>query len=665
MEADFSGYATKAGLKCSDGRVILPDAFKHQDTKQVPLVWQHGHTDPQNVLGHVLLENREDGVYCYGFLNGSEKAKHAGTLLDHKDIKHLSIWANELIERGGKVLHGVIREVSLVLSGANPGALIESVTIRHSDGDESVLEDEAIIYTGLEIEHSVSDEANEEEDDLELQHAAAADMTVQDVYDSMSDVQKQVLHFMIGQALQDAQDNMQQSDVKENELKQDNMDSTDSEKEGTTEMAHHNVFEKDKATTDKFVLSHDAMKGIIEDAKKRGSLRDAVEDYAAANLAHGIDDIDILFPEAQNVNAAAPEWNKRRTEWVARVLDGARKSPFSRIKTLWADLTEDEARAKGYIKGTLKKEEFFAVARRVTTPTTVYKKQKLDRDDVVDITDFDVVAWLKGEMRLMLDEEIARAILFGDGRDVASEDKINEGNIRPIMSDHPLYVTTLNVNVLDASSSYTEIIDAIILNRHEFKGTGLPTFFTTETYIAQFLLLKDTTGRRLYKDLGEIAAELRVAEIVPVEAMESQTDLVGIMVNMSDYVLGATAGGQVSMFEDFDIDYNQQKYLIETRLCGALTKLRSAIVVKVTASASVAVVPTAPTYDAEAGEVTIHDTSGVIYKNAETDATLTNGGGPYTVAAGDTLSVVAEPDTNKHFATSAGTYWTFRNRNEA
>jgi hypothetical protein len=656
MEADFSGYATKAGLKCSDGRVIFPDAFKHQDTKQVPLVWQHGHTDPKNVLGHAVLEHRQDGVYCYGFFNGSDQATHSKELLTHGDIKHLSIWANELIERGGKVLHGVIREVSLVLSGANPGALIESVTIRHSDGDTIVLEDEAIIYTGLEIEHAaISEQDSEEEDEEdELAHAAAGDETIQDVYDSMSDKQKQVLHFMIGQAIQDAQDQADQ-------MQQDNMASNDSEKEGTTEMPQtHNIFEKDESKApDKHVISHSDMEGIVADARQNGSLRQAVKNYA---LSHGIDDIEILFPEARAVGNT-PEWNKRRTEWVAKVIDGARKSPFSRIKTLSADITEDEARAKGYIKGNLKKEEFFSVARRITSPTTIYKKQKLDRDDVIDISDFDVVAWLKGEMRLMLDEEIARAILFGDGRDIASDDKINEQCIRPIMTDHDLYVTKLFVNVADASSSYNEIIDSIILNRHLFKGTGQPTFFTTENVIAQFTLLKDTTGRRLYSSIDEVARDLRVAEIVPVEVMETEPDLVGILVNMSDYVLGADQGGQVTMFDDFDIDYNQQKYLIETRLSGALTKLKSAIVVKTVASGDVALAaPTAPTYDSVAAEITIPTMAHVAYKDSADDSTLT---GTVDVDPGTATTVYAEAAAGYYFPTSAGTSWTFRNRNSS
>jgi Phage capsid family len=647
MEPDFSGYATKAGLQCSDGRTIMPGAFKHQDKAQVPLVWQHGHNDPENVLGHAVLENREDGVYAYGFFNKSGKASHAKTLIEHRDIKMMSIWANELVERAGKVLHGAIREVSLVLSGANPGALIENVTIRHSDGEDTMLDDEVIIYTGLELQHS-DDNTDDKEDEKDLEHAAGDDETVQDVYDSMTDKQKQVLHFMLGQALESA------SDATHDNLDDTTADNADTKK-GTEEMKH-NVFEKKEETPPAYSLTHSDITGIIADATKTGSLKDAVENFA---LSHGIDDIETLFPDAVALDKV-PEFLKRRTEWVSKVLGAARKSPFSRIKTLSADLTVEEARAKGYIKGSLKKEEFFGVSKRVTTPTTVYKKQKLDRDDMVDITDFDVVAWLKAEMRLMLDEELARAILIGDGRDVADGDKINEGNIRPIAKDHELYVTYINVNMADASSTIQELTDALILNRHNYKGTGLPTMFTTETVIAQFLLLKDTLGRRIYKSLDEVATELRVAEIVSVEVMEEDPSIVAILVNMNDYVVGATAGGSVTMFDDFDIDYNQYKYLIETRMAGALTKLKAAIVVKATGASDVAVTAAPPTFDGTA--VTIPTSTDVVYYNDDTDTAMPTSGNPYAVPAGETLRIRAEANTGKYFASSADTTWAFTNR---
>lgn len=655
-EADFGGYATKAGLKCTDGRTILAGAFKHQDQAKVPLVWQHGHSDPENVLGHAILENRDDGVYAYGFFNDSAKAKHSRTLLEHGDINQMSIWANELVVRAGKVLHGAIREVSLVLSGANPGALIETVSIRHSDGMSEEIDDEAIIYTGLELEHeSPLDEDND------LRHAEGDgntdddDETVQDVYDSMSDKQKQVLHYMLGEAIEAA---------KSETLKQDNLgdaDNTDpNTQEGNNTMAH-NVFEggkkPDTLGSDKgAVLSHADVQQIVADARSNGSLKDAVQQYA---LSHGIDNIDVLFPEARSVTNL-PEFNQRRMEWVASVLGAARKSPFSRIKTFSADLTEDEARAKGYIKGDLKKEEFFSVAKRVTTPTTIYKKQKLDRDDIVDITDFDVVAWLRAEMRMMLDEEIARAVLIGDGRDIASDDKINQQNIRPIATDHQLYATTINVNIDDANSSVAEIVDQIILHRSEYRGSGLPTFYTTETYIAKFMLLKDGVGRRVYKNLEELAAELRVDKVVPVEVMESEPDLVGIIVNMTDYVIGADRGGAVSMFDDFDIDYNQHKYLIETRISGALVKLKSALVIRKVDAAATAVAPAAPTFDGI--DVTIVDTAGVVYKDQSDDSVMTAAGSPYAVAVGETVGVYAEPATGRYFESTADTTWTFRNR---
>lgn len=667
MEADFSGYATKAGLKCADGRTITPDAFKHQDKIQVPLVWQHGHSDPENVLGHAILEARRDGVYAYGFFNNTPKAQHMKEAVDHKDIRMMSIWANDLLERGGRVLHGAIREVSLVLNGANPGALIETVTIRHSDGDYE-LDDEAIIFTGLELELMHSDdsldeddvdeddsyevdsnedynEENETEQEDELGHADMGDndidddKTIADVYDSMSDEQKDVLHYMVGEALSNAEPS--------DELKQDYM------MKGY-EMGRNNVFEN-HAEDQTAVLSHDDMKAIVEDASKRGSLRDAIGDYA---LSHGITDIELLFPEAQAL-ANTPEWFGRRTEWVDKILKGTRKSPFSRIKTISADITEAEARAKGYIKGNLKKEEFFSVAKRVTTPTTIYKKQKLDRDDMIDITDFDVVAWLKGEMRLMLDEELARAVLIGDGRDISSDDKINEQCIRPIAKDHELFTTVINVNIDDANSSVQEVIDAIVTNRKHFRGTGMPTMYTTETYIAKFNLLKDTLGRRIYRDLVELASELRVAEIVPVEVMEEEPNLVAVLVNPADYVIGADKGGEVGMFDDFDIDYNQYKYLIETRVSGALTKLKSAIVVKKVASASILVTPAAPAFDGSA--VTITNQTGVVYKNLATDAVMNAAGSPYAVSAGDTLGVYAIPASGYHFATSEDDTWTFTN----
>jgi len=672
---DFSGYATKAGLRCSDGRTIMPGAFKHQDQMKVPLVWQHGHNDPENVLGHAILENREDGVYAYGYFNDSVKANHAKSLLEHGDINMLSIWANELIEKAGRVLHGAIREVSLVLSGANPGAIIESVTIRHSDGFETQLEDEAIIYTGIELLHSVEEKEIVNQPINVIEHVDKAketpmamnqDMTVQDVFDTLTDEQKQVVYFLIGQAVEDSEATLAQSGLDDDATAQEVYESLNEQQQelfnslfedAQEEINHanqkgeemsHNIFENNNKT--QAAISHADLQGIVADASKNGSLKDAIESYA---LSHGITDVDMLFPEATALDAV-PEWLKRRTEWVAKLLGDTRKSPFSRIKTMHADITLEDARAKGYVTSALKKEEYFGVSKRITTPTTIYKKQKLDRDDMIDITDFDVVSWLKAEMRMMLDEEIARAILIGDGRDVSHEDKINEGNIRPIARDHELYTTVVNVNIDDANSSVQEVIDAIINNRKHFKGTGTPTMYTTETYIAKFLLLKDTLGRRIYRDLGELASELRVLDIVPVEVMEEEADLVAILVNPQDYVLGADKGGAISMFDDFDIDYNQHKYLIETRLCGALIKMKSAIVVKKVAASAVLVTPTAPTFVSATNTITIPTVTGVVYKQGATTKT-----GSFVITADATI--VAYPSSaSYYFATSENDSWTFK-----
>lgn len=726
MEPDFSGYATKAGLKCSDGRTIMPDAFKHQNTLQVPLVWQHGHNDPTNVLGHAILEHREDGVYAYCYFNKSEKAEHARTLVEHKDISMMSIWANELIEKAGRVLHGAIREVSLVLSGANPGALIENVTIRHSDGDEDILDGDAIIYTGIAIEHeekSTSDNSDNSDDSDD-----ESEETLADVIETMTEKQKDVLHFMLAQAAElrqsaidsgkadssakiahdslgeddeesvdaagdnadnatndaddasgegttddsnddstddstddsddsvddstnDSEDGVQHSAGNNNDTVDDNNDNDTDDSKGSIEMKH-NVFE-DGNEAPSLVLSHSDIEGIVADATKAGSLKAAVEGYA---LSHGITDIDLMFPEARAVTDA-PELFSRRVEWVRVVMAGVRKSPFSRIKTLSADLTVAEARAKGYITGTLKKEEFFKVSKRVTNPTTIYKKQKLDRDDLVDITDFDVVAWLKGEMRLMLDEELARAILVGDGRAVDDEDKIDEDSIRPIATDHEVYTTVGYVNIDNANSSFQEVIDAIVTNRRHLRGSGMPTMFTSETYIAQALLLKDTLGRNLYPSLDALATELRVSSIVPVEVLEETPEIVAILVNLADYVVGADKGGAVGMFDDFDIDYNQYKYLIETRASGALSKLKSALVVKAVSAGDALVVPAAPAFTGQA--VTITNQAGVIYRNADTDTVMNAAGSPYAVAEDVTLTVVAEPDTGYYFSSSEGDTWSF------
>jgi hypothetical protein len=663
---DFSGYATKAGLKCSDGRTITPDAFKHQDKETVPLVWQHGHNEPGNVLGHAVLEHREDGVYAYGFFNDSDQAQNAKTLVQHKDIKSLSIFANQLTEKAKQVLHGFIREVSLVLSGANPGALIDNITLAHADGEMVTLEDEAIIYTGLEINHA--DGESSDSTDSTATHADD-EPTVQEIYDSMSDDQKEVVHYMVGAALESAKETLRQSSDSSDG------DSTDAEgTESTTEVTHsddndkegrrmtRNVFEQQNEGRgeEKHVLTHDAIKGIVDDAHKMGSLKEAVEAYA---LKHGIENIEVLFPDARSVTDT-PEFDQRRIEWVSGVINGTKHSPFSRIKSIVADITFDEARARGYIKGNLKKEEFFGVSKRVTTPSTVYKKQKLDRDDIIDITDFDVVVWLKAEMRMMLDEELARAVLIGDGRDVADEDKIKDpagaaegAGIRSILNDHDLYVATVTV---DDTADAPTIVDGITSAMRFYKGSGSPVLYTTLPTLTSLLTARDPqANRRYWNTPSELAAEIGVSGIVTVEVMEEEAGLIGIIVNLKDYTIGADKGGEVNFFDDFDIDYNQYKYLYETRISGALTKIRSAMVVRRAAAGGQLSTPVEP--DFTNNVVTVATTTGVVYKNKDTGATLTTGA-PVTLTAGQMLTVEATPATGYYFASDQEDQWTYEHQ---
>lgn len=580
---DFSGWATRNNLKCSDGRTIMKDAFKDDDGQTVPLVWQHQHNDPGNVLGHALLENREEGVYTYGVFNDTEAGQQAKALVQHGDVTALSIYANKLQQKGGNVLHGAIREVSLVLAGANPGAYIDFPVIAHGD-DYTEVEDEAIIYTDelLELAHSEdNDEKTAEEPEKQEKKEMAEEKTVKDVFESMTEEQKNVVYFMIGQALEDAGKNTDE------EAKHDDI--------GGNEMKH-NVFDNETQPSVGRVTPED-MKVIMADAKRLGSLKEAVLQHMEAGdlvLKHddierpayttdedgryGIADIDYLFPEARNLNNP-PEWIKRDMDWVAKVMNGVHHTPFSRIKSMFANITEDEARAKGYIKGNKKKNEVFTLLKRVTTPQTIYKKQKLDRDDIIDITDFDVVAWLRAEMRMMLDEEIARAILVGDGRLPADDDKISEDHIRPIVTDDDLYAVKVDLASNDAKS----FIRGAIRARKQYKGSGNPVLFTTEDMLTEMLLLEDNMGHFMYTSAQALATVLRVREIVTVPVMEN-TNYLGIIVNLNDYNVGADKGGAVSMFDDFDIDYNQQKYLIETRCSGALTKPYSALVLRVTES---------------------------------------------------------------------------------
>lgn len=639
MEPDFSGWATKAGLKCSDGRTIQPDAFKHMHGKTVPLVWQHGSRDPENILGHAVLEARDGSIYTHAYFNETESGKNAKLLVKHGDITNLSIRANRLVEKVKDVLHGHIQEVSLVLSGANPGALIDNVNIVHADGMVEELEDEVIVYTGLELEHEDTQEDSVEPDN------DPGEATVKSVYESLSDEQKDVVHYMIGAALEAAA-----ADDDDDDLEQSDEDDNDLEHEEGEEMSR-NVFESNNES-DKVKgheLTHSDIEDIVQNAARSGSLKAAVEDYA---IEHGIDNIDVLFPDAKSVSNR-PEWVSRRMEWVSGVLSGTRHTPFSRIKSTSADLTFDEARAKGYVKGNMKKEQFFEVAKRVTTPQTVYKKQKLDRDDIIDITDFDVVAWIKEEMRVMLDEEIARAVLVGDGRDISDDDKIKETNIRPIASDDDFYAAQVYVNIDDANSTYAEVEEAILTNRHLYRGSGNPTMYTSEKVLTKLLLQKDTLGRRLYSTEAELAAALRVSKIVPVEVFEEYEDLLAIIVNLTDYTLGSDKGGNVSMFDDFDIDYNQYKYLIETRLSGALTKWRSAMVIRKTAGANVLVTPVAPAFNQGTNTITIDDQTGVVFKID--DVVVTESDNPIVIA--ENTTVTAEPDSGYYFSNNIEDEW--------
>ena len=563
---DFSGWATRNNLKCSDGRTIRKDAFKDNNGQKVPLVWNHQHNEPFNVLGHALLENREEGVYAYCTFNDTEAGQNAKRLVEHGDVSALSIYANQLKQHGGDVIHGSIREVSLVLAGANPGAFIDSI-ICH--GEES--EEEAIIYTGEDISLSHADNKEMKEDnpveDPKKVENKTDNKTVKDVFDTLTEEQKTVVYALIGQALESAgaTDKNDENDEEDNNMK-------------------HNVFDQDEMMQGN-ALSHSDMEEIFSDAKRTGSLKEA---FLAHNATYGIDQIDTLFPEPKSMNTP-PEFIKRDMNWVAGVINGVHHTPFSRIKSMFANITEDEARAKGYIKGKLKKEEVFTLLKRTTTPTTIYKKQKLDRDDIIDITDFDVVAWIKSEMRMMLDEEIARAILVGDGRLTSDDDHINEANIRPIWKDDDLYTIKTKITV---SASATDddkakaVIKAAVKSRKDYKGSGNPVLYTTEDFLTNCLLLEDTQGYRLYKSEQDVATAMRVSRIVTVPVMEnlSRTDsesktrnLVGIIVNLNDYNVGADKGGAVNMFDDFDIDYNQQKYLMETRCSGALIKPYSAI----------------------------------------------------------------------------------------
>ena len=595
---DFSGYATKNNVRCADGRVIMPGAFKEQNHATVPLVWQHDHMTPDNVLGHAILENRSDGVYTYGFFNNTPSGVNAKECVKNGDVKALSIYANKLKHKGAEVMHGVIREVSLVLAGANPGAYIDTVMV-HSDDDDDTedayikfVEPDNVLFHSDDEPEPVEEKTDEPEDALAHAEgddkkkedsmpatqpsASGSDKTVQDVIDTMNEEQKNVLYALVGMA---AGEGDEEDDVK------------------------HNVFEGDDNMN---ALAHaEDFAEILRDAKRYGSLKESalqhgyddisLDDVLQHDATYGIEQIDYLFPDYKNVTNV-PGFVSRDMSWVSKVMGAVSHTPFARIKTIFADITEDEARAKGYIKGKQKKEEVFTLLKRTTDPQTVYKKQKLDRDDVIDITDFDVVAWLKGEMRMMLDEELARAFLIGDGRGSAAEDKIQEAHIRPIWTDDDFYTIKADIEVESTATDddiAKAVIRAAIKARVDYKGSGNPTFYTTEEMLTNMLLLTDNEGRDLYDSVDKLAKKLRVKEIVTVEVMEGQTrtptsgtlngktlTLRGIVVNLADYNVGADKGGSINLFDDFDIDYNQMKYLIETRCSGALIKPYSAIAVE-------------------------------------------------------------------------------------
>lgn len=625
---DCSGWATKANMLCSDGRTIRKNAFEECDGKTVPVIWNHEHNDPNAVLGHAVLENRDNGVYAYISFNNTEAGKNAKILVQHKDVDRLSIWANKLKQMGGDVIHGVIREVSLVLAAANPGAVIDSVIahgdstdeeaiiccgeyiefideLAHSDGgtkgetevgtdnkeqkpaakknDEKTVvdafntlteEQKTVVYAMIGQALEDAGAGTDNKDKGEVKHAAsedgsaASDETIADVFNTLTDKQKTVVYAMIGQALEDA--GVDTDDVEHSE-------------EGETDFMKYNVFDKETKTQDQEILTHSEFQEIIGEARRRGSLKDAF-------LEHGITDIDTLFPDAQTIDKT-PGFIQRDNGWVAEVMAAVHKTPFSRVKSIFADITEDEARAKGYIKGKQKKDEVFKMLKRVTTPVTVYKKQSLDRDDMLDITDFDMIPWLKQEMRMMLDEELARAYLFGDGRSTSAEDKINEQNIRPVWTDDDVYTVKSEIAITKATTAEEKaqaFIKACIKSRKAYKGSGNPTMYMSEDMLTDCLLLEDKTGRVIYDTVEKLATRLRVNKIVPVPVMEGLSRikganthfLAGLYVNLTDYNVGTDRGGDVTMFDDFDIDFNKQKYLIETRCSGAMCKPYGAVAIE-------------------------------------------------------------------------------------
>ena len=727
---DFSGYVTKAGIVCTDGRVIEPGAFAHQNGTKVPFVWQHGHKDVENVLGHVLLEERDTshpdgaGTYGYIYINGTPKGKHAKETVEHGDLDSMSIWANELKEKivNGikRVMHGGIKEVSLALAGANSGAKIDNVQVAHSDNPDDpedpdqveTLQHDAFIVLGGNLEHVDDKDENEEpepveepepkEDPVPLEAAEEPEPAVegaeqpegegdaeeiehatkQEIWDSLNEDQEALVREVIatGLGLTGNESLAQSEETHEGDLTHTQEGSQEMTRNvfeqaghtrnpGQTVSLQHSGLELDKrwGPDEMNKLLHDAMGDTRREGSGVSSLRahlsQAASDHLGHDVTYGIENIDYLFPDARMVQDS-PEFIKRRTEWVDGVLNGVRHSPFSRVKTMLADITADEARAKGYAKGSLKKDEWFTLSKRVTTPATIYKKQKLDRDDILDITDIDVVAWMKAEMRVMLDEEIARAILVGDGREVDDDDKIKEpptsgdgAGIRPIAFDDDVYTHKV---IAPANATVDDKVELILRARKYYKGSGNPTFYTTDDELANFLLEKDRMGRRLYPTENDVAVALRVKNIVTVEVMEGvQTDdgeLLGIIVNLVDYTVGADKGAAIGLFDDFDIDYNQYKYLIETRISGALTKYKAALALL--RANGTEVTPDIPTFVTSTGVLTVPDVTGVIYKNDETNATLT-AGAQTAIDPGASVYVRAYPDTGYYFPHNFDATWSF------
>lgn len=645
MEPDFTGYATMAGVTCSDGRVIQPNAFAHQDGSTVPLVYGHQRNSIDSILGHAVLENVSDGMLAHAYFNTTPSGDTGKNLVKHGDLTSLSIYATRLRERGQYVEHGNIIEVSLVMSGANPGASIQNIS---HDGEVNY--EEAIIHSGVEFESGAvlshgdsKDTENEESDDL----------TVEEVLSTLNEDQAAAVAVVLEAAVEASMAHDDDDDDANDDNDTNNVQHSDTE--GNNHMSY-NAFEQNKKDKERpgQTLTHSDVASIFSRAKQIGSLRDASE-ARIAELQHSIEDIDVLFPDAQNIYAT-PDFISRRTEWVDKVLTGTHHTPFSRIKTVHADITEDDARARGYIKGNQKVEEVFRVLKRVTTPQTIYKFQKLDRDDEIDITDFDVVVWMKGEMRVMLDEEIARAILIGDGRSTLSPEKINEVNVRSILNDDDLYTGTFYVN-LGATPDYDKVVDEVVMARRFYKGSGSPVFFTSQLNLSRMLLTKDTQKRRIYSSLSDLAVGLQVREIIPVDLFDTIPNLLGIVVNLQDYNIGADKGGAVSLFEDFDLNFNKKEYLIETRCSGALTKPFSAQVFYSTASSDVLVVPTVPTVTANV--LTVPTQTGVVYKKDGVGSALTPGSTVTLTTGNSPYVVVATPASGYYFDNNIEDEWTF------